>query len=358
MYEVLLVLIMTALACSILGPFLVLRNLSMTADALSHSVLLGIVVAFVFVKELESIWLTIGATIFGLLTVFFVEILSKKKLAKEKDALGIIFPLFFSLAVIIITKYYRNVHLDADMVIMGNPLFAPFIRAFGLPRSFVNMFVVFLLNLIFILVFYRPLKVSTFDEDYAKLQGIKTTPLFYGLMFLTSLTCVSAFDSVGGILVIAFFIAPSASAYLITKKLSTTIILSMIFGIIISVIGFYFGFSFNVSLTGMCAVAGLVLCSLIVVVNPNGLVKKIFDKYKNKKKLSEDLILIHIYRHDKDQIELGIDNIHKHLNWSKQKTLNRLTNLKRQEFVEINKNLKIYQLSKKGIERVRILLGR
>lgn len=358
MYEVLLVLIMTSLACAILGPFLVLRNLSMTADALSHSVLLGIVVAFSFVKELESFWLTIGATIFGLLTVLIVEVLAKKKLVKEKDALGIIFPIFFSLAVIIITKYYRNVHLDADMVIMGNPLFAPFIRIFGLPRSFVNMFIVFLINVLFVVIFYKPLKISTFDEDYAKLQGIKTTYLFYALMFLTSLTCVSAFDSVGGILVISFFVTPSVGAYLITKNLRSTILLSLIFGALISIFGYYFGFLLNVSLTGMCAVVGLLFCSFLVVINPNGLVKKAFDKYKNKKRLSEDLILIHIFRHDQDFKELGIENIHNHLNWTKHKTSNYLTNLKKKEYIEINEKLRIYQLSKKGFDRVKILLRR
>lgn len=357
MHEVLLVMIMTALACAVLGPFLVLRELSMTADALSHSVFLGIVVAFIFVHDLGSVWLTVGATIFGLLTVFFVEVLAKNKLAKEKDALGIIFPIFFSIAVIIITKFFRNSHLDVDLVIMGNPLFAPFVRAFGLPRSFLIMLLVFILNLLFIIIFYKPLKVVTFDRDYAQMQGIKITPLFYGLMLLTSLTCVGAFDSVGGILVISFFVAPATCAYLITKNLSMTIILSMFFGTLMSVFGFYVGFAWNVSVAGMSAFGGLILVSIIVIFNPNGYIKKLFDKYRNRKQLSEDLVLIHIYRHNDNIKELGADTIHNHLNWSYKKANNYLMKLTKENFISINENKFIYQLTDKGWERVKILLG-
>ena len=358
MWEVLTVLIMTSLACGILGPFIVLRNLSMTADALSHSVLLGIVTAFLIVKDLESPALTVGAAVFGLLTVFAVESLSKKNLVKKDDALGIIFPMFFALAVVIITKFFRNVHLDVDIVLMGNPLFAPFVRIFNIPRSFFNMLILFIINLIFVIVAYKPLKMSTFDKNYAVLQGVKMNLLFYALMTLTSLTCVTAFDSVGAILVISLFVAPAASAYLITKDLKHTIVLTLVYGILNSIIGYFLGVLWNVSISGMCSVAGMVTCILTVIFNQNGIIYREIKKHKNKTKLGNELVLIHIYRHPQNKAELGFDTIHKHLNWSFTKSDKHISCLLKNNLILKNHELKLYELSDKGLKQVNELLGR
>lgn len=124
-YQTLLVLLVTAIACSLIGVFLVLRSLSMLADAISHSILLGIVIAYFIVKDISSVYLVFGAALFGIITVFSIESLSKTKLVKNDDAVGIVFPMFFALAVILITKYARNVHLDVDVVLMGEVIMAP-----------------------------------------------------------------------------------------------------------------------------------------------------------------------------------------------------------------------------------------
>ena len=163
MSEVLLTMMVTAIGCAILGPILVLRKLAMTADALSHSVLLGSVVAFFFVPDLRSIWLVISASIFGVFTVWLVEELSRHRLVERDDALAIVFPIFFSLAVLLITKFFRNTHLDVEVVLMGNPLFTPFIRQFGMPKSMFEMLVILAMNGIFLLFNYQKLKVAIFD---------------------------------------------------------------------------------------------------------------------------------------------------------------------------------------------------
>jgi manganese/zinc/iron transport system permease protein len=117
--QMLITLLITGIACAILGCFLVLRKLSMITDALAHSILLGIVLAFLITKDLNSPILFIGAGLFGIFTVFSIELLSSTRLVKSDDAVGIIFPLFFSLAVILISTFARNVHLDIDIVLMG-----------------------------------------------------------------------------------------------------------------------------------------------------------------------------------------------------------------------------------------------
>ena len=354
MIEVFMTLVITAVTCSLLGSFLLLRNLSMVCDALSHSVLLGIVLAFIIVKDLNSIYLIIGAGLFGVLTVWVVEKLSQKGLVKNDDALGIIFPLFFSIAVIIISKFFRNVHLDVDIVLMGEVLLVPFKRMFNLPRDFVVMLGLFIINSVFVIVFYRALKILSFDKDYAFMQSIKINALFYSLMTLTSVTSVAAFNTAGAILVISLFIAPSASAFLIAKSLKQTILLSMLFSVINVSIGFILAISFNMSVAGMCSFVGMITCLMVIVFGRNGIIVKSRNNINIKKQLNYDLILIHLYRHKNNLIETGINSIDSHLNWDKQKTNENIDYLINENLVE--KNDDMYILTKNGIKYVENML--
>lgn len=267
MIEILLVLIMTSLSCSLLGTFIVLRNISMTTDALAHSIFLGIVIAFSFVNDLHSIYLIIGAALFGLLTVFFVEVISKNKLAKKSDALGLVYPFFFAIAIILTTKYFKNVNLDMDAIIMGNPIFTPFTRVFNMPKTLFVMSIIFFINALFVILFYKKLEIATFDEKFARLKGIRVNLLFYALMSLVSLTTVTAFESVGAVLVISFFVTSSATAHIISKTLKQMILTSMVIGATNSVIGFYIAVYFNVSITGMCSLVSMIMCILVIFVN-------------------------------------------------------------------------------------------
>ena len=132
--EIQLIAIMVASACSILGTFLVLKSMAMVSDAITHTILLGIVVAFFMVHDLNSPLLIVGAGIVGVMTVYLVELLNSTRLVKEDSAIGVIFPLLFSIAVILLSKFAQNVHLDVDSVLLGELAFAPFNRVaiFGL----------------------------------------------------------------------------------------------------------------------------------------------------------------------------------------------------------------------------------
>ena len=137
MVNPLIVLVLTSMACSLLGVFLILRRLSMMTDAISHSVLLGIVLAYFLVRDLDSPLLKVGASLMGLATVFLIESISRLKIARLDDATGIVYPLMFSLAVILISKFFRNVHLDTDVVMMGEVLFSSMVKieVFGISIS-------------------------------------------------------------------------------------------------------------------------------------------------------------------------------------------------------------------------------
>lgn len=261
---------LVAVAGSLVGVFLVLRRLSMISDAISHSVLPGIVAAFWFSGgEAATVPALIGAAAMGLLTVVAVEVLVRSGRVKNDAAIGVVFPLLFSIGVILISVYFRNAHLDLDAVLYGEIAYAPFnlISVLGreLPESLVLMGTLALLNAVFVGVFFKELRLSTFDAGLAGFLGFAPGALHYALMTLLSFTTVGAFEAVGAVLIVAFVIVPPASAYLLTRKLSVMLGLSLTIGVFASIAGYFVALAVDASIAGMIAsMLGLVffLCVL------------------------------------------------------------------------------------------------
>ena len=355
MIESLYILIITSLACAVLGVFLVLRRLSMVSDAISHSVLLGIVIGYFVTKDIGSVLLIIGASLFGVLTTVCIELLIKSKRVTEDASVGIIFPLFFSIAVILITRYARNVHLDTEVVLIGEIILAPLHRinflGISLPKALVQMSLVLLINAAFIAVFYRKLKISSFDPVYAGVAGIAGTGLYYVFMALVSFTAVSAFESVGAILAIAFFISPAASAYLISKDLKITIFLAAVYAVVNSCIGYFLAVKFNVSMSGMCAVVSGLTFMITIAVYPGGIITKMIRYIKNKNRFSRELLILHIDNHTgkKNALgELGYSTIREHIAWSDRKLKYVLDKLIKKGYVYSAKERGVYSLTETG----------
>ena len=357
-YESLFVLVSTAMACAILSPFLVLRKLSMVSDAISHSVLLGIVIAFFIVKDVGSPFLIAGAALFGVITVFVVEFLSGTGLVKNDDAVGIVFPMFFALAVVLITKFARNVHLDTDVVLMGEVIIAPLNRVefigMSLPKALVQMGILLLINLLFVIIFFKELKITTFDRGFAKLAGFSSVALFYVLMTLSSFTAVTAFDAVGAILVVSFLITPGAAAYLISKDLKVMIAISVGYAVINSIIGYVFSLLMNVSMSGMTAAAAGVTFLLTFLFNREGLITAIFIRLQRKSELKLGLFLNHIGNHSgkkEESEELGLGSIKNHLKWKQAEVDKIAGRLIKKGFIRIDIDKNIYDLTERGREK-------
>lgn len=355
MNEVLFILLLTAISCSFIGVFLVLRNLSMITDAISHSVLLGIVIAYFMVSDLSSPLLFLGAAVFGVLTVVSIELLLKTRRLKEDAAVGIVFPLFFSAAVILISRYARNVHLCADTVLMGEVIMASFQRVdflgFNIPVALRNMILVSAINVSFVLLFFKELKVSAFDKEYAVMAGFSLPFLHYGLMSLVSVTSVVAFDAVGTILVISFLVAPAAAAILVTKKLWHTLIVAPIYGIINTVIGFYLAVEWNVNIAGMVAVIAGLTYFFTVLFRKDGMVRKIFQRNRQRHRFYAELLLIHIGNHSgspEEEDELGRASIEKHLRWNHRQMEKYTRMLQEKEEIYLDPKRNIYGLTDQG----------
>ncbi|HHX62364.1 MAG TPA: metal ABC transporter permease [Epulopiscium sp.] len=346
--EIQLIAIIVAVACSLPGVFLVLRKMSMMTDAITHTILLGIVIAFFITESLSSPLLIVGATIMGVVTVFLTEALNNTRLVSEDSAIGVVFPLLFSIAIIIISKYAGSVHLDTDSVLLGELAYAPFDRLmlFGRdlgPKAIYSMGTILLLNLIFIIGFFKELKIVTFDPALATILGFAPPIIHYSLMTLVSITAVGAFESVGSILVIAFMIGPPVTAYLLTDNLKWMIILSALIGSINGVLGYQFAAYFDVSIAGSMAVMTGIIFLLVFIVAPQRGLLTIMQRRKNQKlEFAGKSLLFHVFNHEGDadeHTELGITSIQNHINWDKEFLNQIMGRLKKEKMIYIENEM-------------------
>ena len=266
---------LVSICCALLGCFLVLRKMSMIGDAISHSVLPGIVIAFFIVGSSDSLAMILGAGIIGVLTTFLIEFFHQKGKLQTDASIGVTFTWLFALGVILVTYYAGNAHIDQDCILHGEIAYTPIDVIYDSngnsigPKAPIILSIVLLVILLFIGLFYKELFITTFDPSFSNAIGISSTLWHYTLMGLVSLTTVAAFESVGAILVVALLIAPASSAFLITKDLRWMLTLSVIFGIVSSIVGYWFAVLLDGSIAGaIVTVSGVIfgICYLAVVI--------------------------------------------------------------------------------------------
>ena len=293
--EIQLIAVLVSVACALPGVFLVIRGMAMMTDAITHTILLGIVLAFFVTQDLNSPLLILGAAFVGILTVWLTELVHQTKLLDKDASIGIIFPLLFSIAIILITRYAGDVHLDTDSVLLGELAFAPFDRVilFGHDigtQAMYSMSIILVVLLLFIGLFYKELKLTSFDAMLAASLGFSPVLLHYALMSLVSVTAVGAFEAVGSILVVAFMVGPPVSAYLLTNRLSYMLGISAGLGALNSIIGFQLSMYFDASIAGMIAVVtGLTFLVVFVFSPKKGLIHMLQRRKKQQKSLKKAL---------------------------------------------------------------------
>lgn len=314
----------TAAACAIPGVFLVLRRMAMMSDAISHSILLGIVIGFFVVESTTSPVLIFFAAAVGLLTVVLVEWLQRTGLVREDAAIGIVFPLLFSLGVILISRYAGNVHLDIDAVLLGELAFAPFDRLqiggwdLG-PKGLWVMGTILALNVALVIAFFKELKLATFDPALAASLGFAPALLHYGLMSMVSVTAVGAFDAVGSILVVALMIGPPAAAYLLTDDLKKMLVLSVLIGALSAIAGYWMAHWLDASIAGaMATMIGIVFLGVLLFAPNRGLVAQVRRRERQKVDFAQTMLAIHVMNHEGTAAareENRISGLEEHLHW-------------------------------------------
>mgnify|MGYP000736396378 FL=1 len=276
---------LAAVSCGLLGCFLILRKMAMIGDAISHAVLPGIVMAFLFSGSLDSVPMLIGAATFGILTTYLIETFNKKGGLQKDASIGITFTWLFAIGVILISLYADDVHIDQDCVLFGEiayvalePLIS-FFPGIGAPNTVWVLGIVMLLIIAMIVVGYKGLYLTTFDPSFAASIGVSTVMWHYLLMSAVSVTTVVSFESVGAILVVALLIAPAATAYLLTDQLPKMLVIAALVGVISSIGGYYLAVWLDASVAAAIAtVLGIEFTLVFLFAPQNGVLLKRFKQ--------------------------------------------------------------------------------
>ncbi|WP_017728356.1 metal ABC transporter permease [Halalkalibacterium ligniniphilum] len=226
--------VLVGIICGVIGCFIILRGMALMGDAISHAVLPGVVAAYMIGASFF-----IGAVITGVLTALAIGYVSQNSRIKDDSAIGILFTAAFALGIVMITNL-RGTGVDLWHILFGNVLAVS--RSDLWVTVGIGVFV-----LLMIVLFYRPLLLSTFDPIMARATGVPVQLVHYLLMLLLSLVTVAALQTVGIVLVVAMLITPGATAYLLTDRLPVMLVLSAIIGVISAVVGIFYSVIYDVA---------------------------------------------------------------------------------------------------------------
>ncbi|EUR00713.1 TPA: metal ABC transporter permease [Staphylococcus aureus] len=252
--------IIVGIVCGTVGSLIVLRGLSLMGDAMSHAVLPGVALSFLF-----GIPMFVGALITGMIASIFIGYITSSSKTKPDAAIGISFTAFLASGIIIISLI--NTTTDLYHILFGNLLAIT-------NSAFLTTIVIGSIVLILIIIFYRPLMISTFDPTFSRMSGLNTTLLHYFVMLLLSLVTVASIQTVGIILVVALLITPASTAFLISKKLYSMMIIASLISVISSIVGLYYSYIYNFP-----SGATIVLCTFVIYI-----ITLFFTKFTNRKK--------------------------------------------------------------------------
>lgn len=316
---------LAALCCGLLGNFLVLRRQSLMGDAISHAVLPGLVAAFLVTSLRTSLPMFIGALIAGLVTVALVDLVRRVGRVESGAAMGVVFSIMFALGVVLLEQAAaRHVDLDADCVFNGQletiTWFPPSQWADfwswstvlgsdagtgGIPRQITALAGVTLVVMGFLALFFKELRISSFDPALAGQLGFRPGLLNSVLMALVAAAAVASFEAVGSILVVAMLICPAATARLLTDSLRTQIVISAVVAVASAVAGYvlgahapvWMGFENGLSAAGMITVVSGALLGAAIVLSPShGLLAKALRRLRLSSSIAREDLLSMLYR--------------------------------------------------------------
>ncbi len=266
---------LVAASTALVGSFLVLRRQSMIGDAISHSVLLGLVLAFLITDSRSMLVMLTGAVMIGLVTAWLSEMLNQLGKLQVDASIGIVFTLFFSIGVILVSLYADHLDFDRDHIIYGEITFIPFDTIIwgsmkdGIdlgPRAFWVIATVFMIVLLSITLGFERFKTVTFQPSLAISLGINVVFWNYFLMTLVSMTAVASFDAVGAILVVALLVIPASSAYLVAKSLKSMLIIAVGYSQVAVILGYSVAYWLDSSISASIAVSAGVLLFITIIV--------------------------------------------------------------------------------------------
>ena len=246
--------IVVGIICGVIGSFIILRGMALMGDAIAHAILPGVAISYIM-----GINYFYGAVVVGILTALGIGVISEKSRIKSDAAIGIVFSAAFALGVILITM--AKSAIDLTQILFGNVLY---VRTMDMWLTII----IGVILLLVVIIFFKELLISSFDETMAQVYGLKTRFIHYGIMVLLTLVTVASLQTVGVILVVSLLITPASTAYLLTNRLSTMIVLASTFGALSSVVGIYFSYVYNLPSGPVIALAATVIFLVALIFSP------------------------------------------------------------------------------------------
>ncbi|WP_186306587.1 metal ABC transporter permease [Siminovitchia fortis] len=246
--------VMVGIICGVIGSFIILRGMALMGDAISHAVLPGVAISYML-----GINYFYGAVVTGVLTALGIGVISQNSRVKNDSSIGLVFSAMFALGIILITE--AKSATDLTQILFGNVIS---VRSSDMWLTLIVGSIVILA----VILFYKELLVSSFDETMAAAYGLKTRLIHYGIMVLLTLVTVASLQTVGVILVVSMLITPASTAYLLTNRLSTMIVLASVFGALSSIIGLYFSFVHNLPSGPVIALATTAIFAVAFIFSP------------------------------------------------------------------------------------------
>ncbi len=296
-------------SCAILGCYLVLRRMSLLGDAISHAILPGIALAFLLAGR-DPLVMFVGAMVMGLVTTFLTQSLHALGKVPEDASMGVVFTSLFAIGVILITNVAPNVDLDPGCVLYGllelTPLDTIELGTLEVPRVLPGLLIALTVTLLAVGLFWKELKIVSFDPELATAMGISAVVVHYGLMALVAGVTVASFEAVGSILVIAMLIVPAATAHLLTDRLGPMMAWAVLLGAISAVAGYLCDRVLGTGVAPMMAVAAGVQFALAAVFAPrHGVASKVWHNMALAVRIAGEDILAKLYRREEDLLHAG-----------------------------------------------------
>jgi len=339
---------LVGMMCGILGCFIVLRNMSLIGDALSHAVLPGIFVAFLFFGY-SSLGFFVGATVAGLIAAFAISLIQQYVTTKNDAAIGIIFTTMFAIGVIGITwlESHGSVHLDLDHFLFGNVI--------GIGSEDIYLTVIIAIyTVLSVIIFYRQLFITTFQPTIAETMGISTKSMHYFLMLLLSFSIVVSLRAVGVILVVAMLITPASTALLLSNKFKIVIIISAITGIISAILGIFLSIIFDTPPGPTMTLVATTFYFFAVMFSPSkGLIFKYNQSRLERKRILREDILRQVIKNPLNQ-GMKVTAIASNLGYPKEKILGAAKVMSKSSLLSLNG--KDIILSDEGINKAEQLV--
>jgi manganese/zinc/iron transport system permease protein len=262
-FQIVLMGFLVCLACGLIGNFVVARRLALVGDAISHSLLPGIAIAFLFTASRSVPAMFIGAVVAGILTTLLIEFIHRRSRVKPDAAIGIVFTTLFAIGVVVISVWLDKVHLDPDCVLYGEIGFVPLHETLSIggmpigPRPLAAMGAVTIIDLLLVVIFYKQLLVTSFDPGLARSLGMPVQATHHGLMIALALTIVASFEAVGVVLVIAMLIFPAVTANFFRERMPSLLWSVVPLSLAYSLGGFHLATWLDCSIAGaMVVIAG------------------------------------------------------------------------------------------------------